>query len=70
MPVDEVPGDEDVQPGYNIAPGNVEPVYRAIPGGARGGGGDGGGSEDLRYVLGAMKWGWFSLLVLDMQGDS
>lgn len=55
MPVDEAPDDEDVQPGYNIAPGNVEPVYRAIPGSARGG--DGVGGEDLRYVLEAMKWG-------------
>lgn len=32
MPVDELPDEEDVQQGYNIAPGNIEPVYRAIPG--------------------------------------
>ncbi|KAL0632068.1 hypothetical protein Q9L58_009053 [Maublancomyces gigas] len=51
MPVDEAPGDGDVQPGYNIAPGHVEPVYRAIPGAA------GGGGAGVRYVLGAMKWG-------------
>lgn len=59
MPVDEAPGDGDVQPGYNIAPGHVEPVYRAIPGAA------GGGGAGVRYVLGAMKWGWFPPSITD-----
>lgn len=59
MPVDEAPGDGDVQPGYNIAPGHVEPVYRAIPG---------AGGSGVRYVLGAMKWGWFSPSITGLRG--
>lgn len=54
MPVDEAPDDEHVQPGYNIAPGHMEPVYRAVPG-AQGDARSGG--EGMRYVLEAMKWG-------------
>lgn len=65
MPVDEAPNYEDVNPGYNIAPGNIEPVYRAIPDvpdPGEGGSPDGGvednrGGERVKYVLEPMKWG-------------
>ena len=54
--------DEGIRQSYNIAPGYIEPVYRAVmvPK-ASGNAGESVGSE-VKYVVQGMKWGEFSSL--------